>query len=64
MTSAFQVHAEREGKKRVLTPCDICPSLPGYVDASQISDDIRKMVGKYRGGSGKKNVAIQKTRRR
>ena len=34
----------------------------GFVSPSEIDDQIRKMVGKYRGGSGAENVAIQKAR--
>ena len=43
-------------------PCDECAQLDGFVPPDQIDDQIRKMVGKYKGGGGKKNVAIQKKR--
>ncbi len=34
--------------------------LDGFVQPGQINDKIRKMVGKYKGGGGTENVAIQK----
>ncbi len=43
-------------------PCSHCETLNGFVPPSQIDDDIRKMVGKYRGGGGSENVAIQRAR--
>ncbi|MDA1099226.1 MAG: M23 family metallopeptidase [Proteobacteria bacterium] len=42
--------------------CEACEKLAGYVMPSEISDEIRKMVGKYKGGGGPENVAIQKAR--
>lgn len=42
--------------------CGECASLDGFVAPSEIDDDIRKMVGKYRGGGGAENVAIQMAR--
>jgi len=42
--------------------CKECDSLAGFVVPGEIDDDIRKMVGKYKGGGGSKNVAIQKAR--
>lgn len=42
--------------------CPKCPSLEGYVPSDQISEDIRMMVGKYKGGGASKNVAVQKAR--
>jgi len=43
-------------------PCDACAQLDGFVPPDQINDTVRKMVGKYRGGGGSDNVAIQKER--
>lgn len=43
-------------------PCAECRKLDGFVPPGAISDEIRKMVGKYKGGGGAENVAIQKTR--
>ena len=45
-----------------LSPCGECESLDGFVPPDKIDDEIRRMVGKYRGGGGKKNVTIQKAR--
>lgn len=42
--------------------CEQCAGLDGFVASADINDEIRKMVGKYRGGGGKENVAIQKAR--
>jgi len=36
--------------------------LDGYVQPSQIDDEIGKMLGKYKGGEGRENIAIQKAR--
>lgn len=44
------------------TPCSECEGLDGFVAPSEIDDEIRKLVGKYRGGGGAENVAIQKAR--
>lgn len=46
----------------VLANCAECSGLDGYVQESEVDDEIRHLVGKYRGGSGPKNVAIQKAR--
>jgi hypothetical protein len=43
-------------------PCSPCEALDGFVQPNLIDDDIRKMVGKYDGGSGEENVSIQKAR--
>lgn len=43
-------------------PCEACAQLDGFVPSDQIDDQIRKMVGKYKGGGGAENVAIQKDR--
>ena len=45
-----------------LSLCGECESLDGFVPPDEIDDEIRRMVGKYRGGGGKKNVTIQKAR--
>jgi murein DD-endopeptidase MepM/ murein hydrolase activator NlpD len=42
--------------------CEECANLDGFVPPEGINDDIRKMVGKYKGGGGQENVAIQKAR--
>ncbi|MBC8241902.1 MAG: M23 family metallopeptidase [Alphaproteobacteria bacterium] len=42
--------------------CGKCENLVDFVKPRQIDDEIRMMVGKYRGGGGSKNVAIQKAR--
>jgi murein DD-endopeptidase MepM/ murein hydrolase activator NlpD len=51
-----------EGRGGTLSPCGECESLDGFVPPDEIDDEIRRMVGKYKGGAGKKNVAIQKAR--
>ena len=43
-------------------PCANCEGLEGFVPPNEIDDKIRKMVGKYRGGSGEENVTIQRAR--
>ena len=45
-----------------LANCNECTSLDGYVQESEVDDEIRHLVGKYKGGAGPKNVAIQKAR--
>ncbi|MBN4080509.1 M23 family metallopeptidase [Beggiatoa alba] len=50
-----------EGKQQT-APCDLCKKLDGYIPASEISAEIRKMVGKFKGGSKTELVAIQKAR--
>jgi len=63
LLTALNAEASKHGRQRgQAVPCDICKTLPGYVDPSEIDDEIRKMVGKYRGGGGDENVAIQKAR--
>ena len=56
----------RDKKKRMgmfrAEPCANCEGLEGFVPPNEIDDKIRKMVGKYRGGSGAENVAIQRAR--
>ena len=54
----------RGGKKKRFRskPCVRCDGLEGFVAPREIDDDISKMVGKYRGGSGAENVQIQKLR--
>ncbi len=42
--------------------CEPCERLEGFVPPDQIDDEIRKLVGKYQGGGGAENVAIQKAR--
>ncbi len=49
-------------KNRPDISCVPCQAIDGFVPPSQISDTIRRMVGKYKGGGGQKNVAIQKKR--
>ncbi len=49
-------------KMKLSSSCKPCENLNGYVPPSQINDEIRRMVGKYKGGSGAKNVAIQEAR--
>lgn len=44
------------------TECSQCQDIEGYVSESEVDDAIRKMVGKYKGGSGSENVSIQKKR--
>jgi len=44
------------------SPCEACQKLDGFVPPGEIDDQIRKMVGKYRGGGGAENVMIQKAR--
>jgi len=52
--------AEIQGEEP--SACAQCKGLDSFVVPAEIDDDIRKMVGKYRGGGGSKNVAIQKGR--
>ncbi|NOX34702.1 MAG: M23 family metallopeptidase [Deltaproteobacteria bacterium] len=49
-------------KNRQLLSCQPCAALDGFVPPHQINDEIRMMVGKYKGGGGAENVAVQKTR--
>jgi len=49
-------------KMRMSSSCKPCEKLDGFVQPGQINDEIRKMVGKYKGGSGAENVTIQKAR--
>lgn len=51
-----------DNKMRISSSCKPCEKLDGFVPPSQINDEIRKMVGKYKGGGGLENVAIQKAR--
>jgi hypothetical protein len=46
----------------VAQDCTACAALDGFVASPEIDDDIRRMVGKYRGGGGDRNVAIQQAR--
>ncbi|MBT4487837.1 MAG: M23 family metallopeptidase [Rhodospirillaceae bacterium] len=48
--------------RRASQPCPACEKLDGFVPPSAIDDEIRQMVGKYRGGGGSGNVAIQRAR--
>jgi len=43
-------------------PCAACEGLEGFVQPQHINDDIRKLVGKYRGGGGYENVKVQRVR--
>jgi hypothetical protein len=53
----------RTNKKiRLSSSCKPCEKLDHFIPPSQINDEIRKMVGKYKGGGGAENVTIQKTR--
>ena len=47
---------------RLSSSCKPCEKIDGFVPPSQINDEIRKMAGKYKGGGGPENVAIQKAR--
>jgi len=42
--------------------CDACRKLDGFVPAREIDDEIRMLVGKYKGGGGRANVAVQQDR--
>lgn len=53
---------KRGGSGLTSITCLECDGLEGFVPPSAIDDDIRKMVGKYKGGRGSENVAIQKAR--
>jgi murein DD-endopeptidase MepM/ murein hydrolase activator NlpD len=57
-TESHQVYE----KSSVRSSCKPCEILDGYIEPLQIDDEIRKMVGKYRGGAGAENVVIQKKR--
>lgn len=62
IVAALGTFMQVEVHGRQKSPCNECISLDGFVPPSEIDDEIRKMVGKYRGGSGPENVAIQKAR--
>ena len=66
MSASGWAKESRRSKKgkgtRLSSPCDPCEKLDGFVSPDQIDDEIRKMVGKYKGGGGTENVAIQKAR--
>ena len=51
-----------ESRSMTPTPCTECERLDGFVATSEIDDEIRKMVGKYKGGGGAENVAVQQAR--
>ena len=42
--------------------CAACTNLEGFVPPQKISDAIRRLVGKYKGGGGIVNVEIQRRR--
>jgi len=42
--------------------CSTCASLEGFVQPQNITDAIRRLVGKYKGGGGSLNVEIQRRR--
>ncbi|KRT54948.1 Peptidase family M23 [endosymbiont of Ridgeia piscesae] len=58
------VKESRKGYKEMQfsASCKSCEKLDGFVSPSQINDEIRKMVGKYKDGGEADNVAIQKSR--
>jgi hypothetical protein len=58
------VKEARKGHKKIqlFASCKPCEKLDGFVSPSQINDEIRKMAGKYKGGGGAENVAVQKSR--
>ncbi len=58
------VKESRKGyeKMQLSESCKPCEKLDGFVSPGQINDEIRKLVGKYKGGGGAENVAIQKSR--
>jgi len=49
-------------KMQLFSSCKPCENLDGFVPPSQINDEIRRMVGKYKGRGRAKNVAIQEAR--
>ena len=49
-------------KMPISSSCKPFETIDGFVEPGQINDEIRKMVGKYKGGRGAENVAIQKNR--
>ncbi len=51
-----------EGRAAKPKICKECEKLDGFVPSGEIDDEIRRMVGKYKGGGGSENVAIQKAR--
>ncbi len=50
------------GEMQLSSSCKPCENLDGFVPPSQINDEIRKMVGKYKGRGRTENVAIQEAR--
>ncbi len=61
LTFGCAKESQKRNRKDLILQCIPCEKLDGYVPASQISNKIRRMVGKYKRG-GTKNVAIQKAR--
>ena len=62
MASVAGMLVTSDGRADQVPPCGECEKLDGFVLPGEIDDDIRKMVGKYKGGGGPENVAIQKAR--
>lgn len=62
VSATLSVPLVRESHSMTPTPCSECEHLDGFVADSEIDDEIRKMVGKYKGGGGAENVTIQHAR--
>ncbi len=58
------VKESRKGYKemQLSASCKSCEKLDGFVSPSQINDEVRKMVGKYKSGGGAEKVAVQESR--
>lgn len=48
--------------KRRAEPCELCETLDSFIPPEKISDEVRKMVGKFRGADKSELVSIQKER--
>jgi len=51
-----------QGLRDKALSCEPCSPLDGFVPADQINREIRALVGKFKGGGGAQNVAVQKAR--
>jgi len=51
-----------DGIVALIGSCSECDGVDGFVPPREIDDKIRRMVGKYKGGGGSRNVEIQQSR--
>jgi murein DD-endopeptidase MepM/ murein hydrolase activator NlpD len=64
MLVAGCVKESRNADKELVSSssCKPCETLDGFVPPTEINEEIRRMVGKYKGGGGREYVTIQKNR--